>query len=162
MAIFSALSAFALRQVAGDGAENVVKAIGDRFSDRGGQLTEALRRASERAWRTLEIALAGESFWNRLDAAEDKAFRQQVRGLLESMTLTRRTTKEESRRLCLAELRAARKDGLLLGGTREDVARSARLFAGQADQLAALERERAALREMAGVLQQAGYENLAL
>src|SRR5207248_1391444 len=49
MAIFSALSTFALRQVVGEGAENVVKSLGDRLSDQGRLLVAALEKASERA-----------------------------------------------------------------------------------------------------------------
>ena len=54
----------------------------DRFSDHSKNLTNALESASDRAWRALEIALAGETFLSWLHKAEDKAFREQVRAAL--------------------------------------------------------------------------------
>src|SRR5262249_41911382 len=139
--IFAALSTFALRQVVGDGAENVTKALGDHFSDQGRLLLDALHKSNERAWKAFEVALAGESFWNKLDAAEDKALRQQIRSLLDVMPLPLLTGRGEFRRLCLKELQEACKKGLLLSGTAEEVARSASTVGG-GDQLAVLERER--------------------
>src|SRR3954471_15584143 len=145
--IFCALSTFALRQVMGDGAENVVGALGGHFSDQTRLLLDALHKSNERAWKALEVALAGEGFWNKLDAAEEKALRQQVRGLLDAMPLPLLTDRGEFRRLCMKELQDARKRGLLLGGTAEELAKSAKSVAG-GDQLAVLDHERAALRDI--------------
>ena len=66
MSIFQALSCFAFRSVLGDGSDNVVQSFGDRFGDGSLRLARALRHANERAWRALEVALAGESLWNKL------------------------------------------------------------------------------------------------
>src|SRR5256885_12037313 len=93
------LSVVALRQVVtgacqavggdlgGQAAGAVVAFLTERFTDQSGRLTEALRGANERAWKAVEIALAGESLWDRckkaLTSAEDRAFSQQVRAFLD-------------------------------------------------------------------------------
>ena len=51
----------------------------ERLFDQSLRVTGALGRASEQAWWTLELALAGESVLTVADRAEDKAFREQVR-----------------------------------------------------------------------------------
>src|SRR5438309_763414 len=43
----------------------------ERFTDHSQRLAEALQRATDRAWRTLELALAGKSFTQRLARTED-------------------------------------------------------------------------------------------
>src|SRR4051794_13365523 len=71
--IFSRMSLFALaplvsgacravgQSVLADGASSVVRFFTDRLSDGSLRVVAALADASDRAWRTLEIALAGES-----------------------------------------------------------------------------------------------------
>ena len=59
--------------------ETVVNFLDKHFTDHSLALTAAMRRAGDRAWKALEIALAGEKIWNWLDSADHKAFRQQVR-----------------------------------------------------------------------------------
>src|SRR5262245_46998250 len=100
MAILSALSSFALRQVMGEGAEGLIGTLNNRLSDQSQLLTRALQQAGERAWKAVEVALAGESLWNKLDAADDKAFRRQVRELVDALPLTGQGGKEEFRRQC--------------------------------------------------------------
>jgi hypothetical protein len=73
MNVSEALCCFALRQVVGEGAEAVVRMLGDHLDDRSQALARALTRANVRAWRALEIALAGESIWNVFDRAGDEA-----------------------------------------------------------------------------------------
>ena len=69
------------------GVESLVRALQQHFSDQSQRLTEALSRANERAWKTMEISLAGESLWSWLDSGENKALRQQVRMFLETTPL---------------------------------------------------------------------------
>src|SRR4051794_35336973 len=64
--------------------ERVANFLRQRFSDASQRLPAALRRAIDRSWRALEIALAGESLRTWLDRADDKALRQQVRLFLVS------------------------------------------------------------------------------
>src|SRR5205823_1161724 len=57
------------------------------FTDHSQKLTRALKRANERAWKALDVALAGESFWERcrlfVASGDERAFRQQLRAFLE-------------------------------------------------------------------------------
>ncbi len=87
-----------------------------RLNDASKKLPEALRRSADRAWRSLEVALAGESWWTRLrDRGEDKAFRQQVRLFLDARALDLCGRDEAFRQRCLDQLRSARKVGLIPG-----------------------------------------------
>src|ERR1700676_4645356 len=97
------------------GGKEVVEAavhfLTERFTDHSKKLTEALEVANERAWKVLEIALAGESFWERckvvLARAEDQAFRKQVRAFLDSARLELPgENPDEFRRQCLRELQS--------------------------------------------------------
>ncbi len=59
--------------------------LAQRFSDHSQRLSAALHASTRRAWEALEVALAGESFWNWLDRAEDRALRQQIRAFLDAL-----------------------------------------------------------------------------
>ena len=82
MSIFFSLSSLALRQVV-EGAcaavglkesgEAVVGFLTGRFTDQSQRLTTALRQASDNAWKALEIALAGDSLWDRCKSAVARA-----------------------------------------------------------------------------------------
>src|SRR5271163_4302855 len=103
MHISTNLCALALKQLvggacravgveAGEGAvQGVVGFLTRHFLDHSQQLTEALERGNERAWKALEVALAGDSLWDRcklvLSSGEDKAFRELVRPFLDSCSL---------------------------------------------------------------------------
>ncbi len=160
MAVFSLLSRFALYQVMGEGTEGAMRFIAERLSDQSRLLVDALRDSNDRAWKAMEVALAGEGLWNKLDKAEDKAFRQQIRTLLDAMPLPVLTGRNEFRRKCLEELQAARKQGMLLSGSVQD-ATAPGSFARQGDQTALVEREKETLKEMSAVLDRAGHRNLA-
>src|SRR5262245_46752748 len=157
MAIFQALSCFAFRQTLGDGGDGLLASLADRFGDCSKRLARALRHANERAWRALEVALAGESLRNKLDAVEDKAFRQHVRAFLDAMPLPELTGKEEYRRRCLCDLRDAWRKGLLIGHlVPEELARVDSTFSTFGDPQALLEAERAALAGLADEVDRAG------
>src|SRR5262249_61357676 len=123
----------------------------------------ALRKANERAWQALEVALAGESLWNKLDDANDKAFRQQVRAFLDATPLESLPSHgPEFRQQCLRELRAARKSGLLLADQLrpDDLAKRAADFARFEDPAALLEREGQVLDGIVGERREAGHASL--
>jgi len=99
MGIIQSLSVLALRQVVNGalqavgvsgGGDAVATFLIERFTDHSQRLTAALTTSNEKAWKALEIALAGESLWNLLDRTEDKAFRQQVRAFLDTIPEGRR------------------------------------------------------------------------
>jgi hypothetical protein len=103
MRISANLSALALRQLIGGACsavgvapgesaiEGVVGFLTRHFIDHSQRISEALRHTNERAWKALEVALAGESLWDRcklmLASGEDKAFREQVRPFLDACPL---------------------------------------------------------------------------
>jgi hypothetical protein len=63
--------------------EGIADFLGKRFVDHSQRLNKALARSSDRAWRAVELALAGNSWWDRckltLSSAETRAFREQVK-----------------------------------------------------------------------------------
>src|SRR6202011_5959743 len=69
MGIVQHLSALALGpavKTACDAAGGLAAALAARFKDNSQRLGQALARANERAWQTLEVALAGDSWWQRV------------------------------------------------------------------------------------------------
>src|SRR4051812_41893117 len=73
MSIIVDLSAIALRQVVPAalkavgvevGGEAVARFLLERFVDQSQALTKALQTTNERAWKPMEVALAGESWWD--------------------------------------------------------------------------------------------------
>jgi formylglycine-generating enzyme required for sulfatase activity/tetratricopeptide (TPR) repeat protein len=174
MAIFQRLAAFGVRQLVDGafstvglnaGADAVVGLLAARFTDHSRKLTVALETANERSWKALEIALAGDSFWDRckvvLSSGDDKAFREQVRAFLDANPLS--ADSAGVRDVCLQELRTARKNKLLAGGSLDPkaLAQQAGAFAGFADPQAVLTAEWQAVDHMAEELRQAGHANLA-
>src|SRR5207237_10188166 len=109
---------------AGEGAGGgVVTVLTRHFCDHSRRLLEALRDSNDRAWRAVEVALAGDSLWDRcklvMASGDEKAFREQVRPFLDSCSLAELQGRDAYRQASLSELRAARKAGLLTEGTLE-------------------------------------------
>ena len=111
MSLVSTLIGFGLRQVIGDGAEKAVEeaveAVKQYFRDHGQALPRALAAASDRAWRTLGVALAGDGFCDQVKrlfaSGDDKGFRKQVAHFLSSGRLGFEETPVQFRRRCLEE-----------------------------------------------------------
>jgi tRNA A-37 threonylcarbamoyl transferase component Bud32 len=144
--------------------EKVTGFIVKRFTDHGDRLPKALSAASDRAWRALEVALAGESLWSWFDKAEDKAFRQQVRDFLAAAPHEGQVSHDENfRKLCLAELRAARKDKLLTATSirPRDLAREAGNFARYSQPQHLIDAQWGAVCRIAQTVDGAGYKYLA-
>jgi tRNA A-37 threonylcarbamoyl transferase component Bud32 len=172
MGIIQSLSIIAVKQVAYGasrmlgvmGVEAISRFLGNHFSDNSRRLSLALQSANSRAWNALEIALAGESLWNKLDDGDDKAFRQQLRSYLDLAPLGDTPAREpDFRAQCLRELRAARKSGLLLGTSIQtaDLAQQAAELVPQGDAPGLLEREWQALNQISALLKEAGHASLA-
>jgi hypothetical protein len=170
MGIVRSLSLLALHQVARGaaqaaglaGVESVARFLGRHFTDHSQRLVASLRGANERAWQALEVALAGESLWGKLDEADDRAFRQQVRVFLDAAPLAGLPSHgAEFRQQALRELRAARKAGLLLTGplVPDDLADAAGL--ARLDGSGLLEEQWRSLEALAEPLRQAGHSALA-
>src|SRR5262245_39941427 len=71
--------------------DGVAGLLTQRFVDHSQVLTRALQKASAHAWKALEVALAGDSFWDKcklvFSSVDDKAFREQVRPFLDACPL---------------------------------------------------------------------------
>lgn len=176
MNIVLSLSALAVRQLV-DGAcaalgvresgEKVVAFLTERFTDHSGRLNDALQSANERAWKALEVALAGDTFWERcrvlVARAEDKTFGLQVRAFLDVVPFPELTGKTAFRQKCLEELRAARKARILTsdGLQARQLAKQTVALARFGNPAAVLDAEWRAVVGMAGEIKQAGYTNLA-
>src|SRR5436190_24166340 len=112
MGMVQSLSMIALRQVAVGashaaglvGVDAVARFLGDHFSNNSQRLSRALKDANGRAWNALEVALAGESLWQKLDNADDRAFRTQLRVFLDSAPLAELSGQgDDFRQQCLRE-----------------------------------------------------------
>jgi len=127
-----------------------------RLAEQGQRSATVLERTSDRAWKALEVALAGVPWWNRcrvlLEPGEDLALGDPVEAYLSSVTLP---DGEEAERLqCLADLRAARRAELLSGANElETVADLA--VNGQVPD------DGSAMGAIAGALREAGFTSLA-
>ena len=147
--------------------DGVVSFLVQRFTDHSQALVRALQKSNEQAWKALEIALAGDSFWDRcklaFHSAEDKAFREQLRPFLDACPLAELNGKAPFRQDCLRELRTAARANLLTAGALDPkaLARAAGAFARYDDPQAVLDAEGEALVQMADDLRGAGYANLA-
>ncbi len=174
MGMFQNLSTLAFRQFV-EGAcqavgvttgektvQGVVDFLSRHFRDHSLTLTTAMQKANDHAWRAMEVALAGESLWNWLDKADNKAFRQHVRTFLETTPLDGLPGHvPQFRQKCLKELREARKQGLL-GGSLEPSALAQHVgeFARFSDPESVLNAEWQALSLMAEELEKQDYNHL--
>ncbi len=137
-------------------AENVRS----RFTDHSERLTEALALSNERAWKTIEIALGRQGFWDRFASAEDKALRDQVKAFLESALAE---DDADFLTTCLKELRQARAKGHLTVSDEfrpESLAEEVGPFARFDDPEALLAAECAVVEEVAREFQRLGYRHL--
>jgi hypothetical protein len=179
MAIVQHLSVLAVRSLfegfcksigfeAGAAADAAVKFLGNRFTDHSARLNEALQRATSNSWRALELALAGDSWWDKVKVSlarrEDQAFREQVGAFLRMTPLAGLPSHPpEFRQQALRDLRAAQKAGVLTAGGIDPQALAQRSspFARFADPQALLDAEWQAIEAVIGVLRDANYSALA-
>jgi serine/threonine protein kinase len=167
MGIVQSMCALALQPVGGEGAGALVNSLLDHFSDRGQLVVNALRTANERAWKALEIALLGNSWWQQLKGVlrpkEDQAFAQQVRAFLDGLPLEALAGQpDELRKVCLGELQQARQKKLLTEGnlSTAELARQVKPSLGSNPD-GVLKARLEALRGVGEELRGAGYPRLA-
>ncbi|MBN9516938.1 hypothetical protein J0H58_00235, partial [bacterium] len=128
MRVLARLSVFALAPLVGgvcraagvaaaaEGASAVARFLADRLSDQSLRVADALRDAADRAWATLDRALAGDSALAAVDRAEDRAFREQLRLFVLAAQCDGRATADPTFvPRCRDELAAAKAAGLLAG-----------------------------------------------
>jgi len=158
----------ALGLVAGPAAaEGVVGFLSRRFLDHSQTLMDALEQANQKAWRALEVALAGDSLWDRVKlvftSGDDKAFRAQLQPFLAACPMAELNGRDQFRQDCLRELRAAGKANLLIAGSVDaaSLALEAGVFARFDDPQSLLNAEFEALERMASEFRDLGFPNLA-
>ncbi len=147
-------------KIAGDWVKKAVEGVRSHFTDHSERLTEALAQSNEKAWKTIEIALGGQRFWDRFASAEDQALREQVKSFLESAV-----QEDDPGYLTasLKELRQARAKGHLTtseGFRPEILAEEVGPFARFDDPEALLAAECSLVEEIARELQRLGYRHL--
>jgi serine/threonine protein kinase len=155
-------------EAVGASGEALVGFLTNRFTDHSQRLQHALQRANERAWKALEIALAGDSWWDRckvaLASGQEKGFRAQVQAFLDATPLPGLAGgSPEFCHQALRQLQAARKAGVLTRGNLEpkQLAQQAGAFARFGDPTSVLDAEWKAVDEMSGELREYGYPVLA-
>jgi hypothetical protein len=161
------LASLALRCTTGL-SDTTVSALADRFSDASQRMSAALQSATDRAWRTLEISLAGSSWLDRakgvLASREEQVLRGQVQAFLQSHALAELDKQGASfRQACLKELQRARKAKLIPGADLhvDEAASEAQTFARYTDPKQLVAAELQAVTVVADDLKRAGYAELA-
>jgi hypothetical protein len=161
MVLLQTLSTLALRPLAPLGADLFGRLVASRFTDHSQDLPRALAVAVDRAWGAVEVALLGDSLPERwrtwLAPAEVRAFRREVAALLAERG------EPDVRRVCLRQLREARRAGLLpdTGHGAEALVRRAGTLAGFTGPKALLRAAWEALAETGPALRAAGHDDLA-
>src|SRR5262249_21275783 len=106
MPVCECLSAFVLG-VAQHQADALFLLAVNHTSDHSRRLLDALEAANRKAWRSLEIALAGESLWTWFDREETKALRREIQAFIATVEFPELAGKAEYRARCLRDLREA-------------------------------------------------------
>jgi hypothetical protein len=134
MALLQQLVGFTLRQVIGDAAEDVnsaaveigeavggvggrvLKVVGNHFRDHSHTLPRALKRANDKSWHALGVALGGNGLFDWLKrqfaSGDDKGLRKQVDEFLKCDAASFPGTSDQFRKDCLKEYQRAGKAGL--------------------------------------------------
>ena len=114
MKIVQTLICYGLRQVVGDVADKAVDLVAERLTNEGDALPQAVKEANDRAWRALNVALAGDSYWEKfkryaLGDATQRALRQQIEIVLGELAKANKTQLELVRANCLNDLMRLRR-----------------------------------------------------
>jgi serine/threonine protein kinase len=143
-----------------DSVGPIVQWLIERYSDPSGKLPAALLKATDRAWRAVEVGLVGPTLLDRLiDRGEDRGFRLRVQQFVEAIPLEDRGIDKKQ---VLVDLSRARRAGAIPGAgpPAETLANeAARFFRYSPNELIEAE-----FREVAAIgpgLRRAGYVALA-
>jgi formylglycine-generating enzyme required for sulfatase activity len=126
--------------IAGKAAAPVIQFVEQRFTDHSSTLPKALTNANNRAWQSLSIALAGDSFLDKINvffaSGDYKGMREQVQHFLQDKNIGFEGASADFRRRCLIELKMAKQAGKLTVPNPlapKDVARQTASFQRYAD-----------------------------
>ncbi len=145
----------------GDWAKDGIKKVRDHFTDHSEDLTKALTRANDQAWKTIEVALGGKCLLDRLASADDRGLRDSIVKFLDAVVLPAESPNFLAS--CLAELRTARAkhhlttDGLFDPATLADELGP---FACYDDPEGLFDAERTAVKDVSHELRRLGYQHL--
>ncbi len=137
------------------------------FTDNSMRINNALKSAQNKGWKALEIALAGDSFWEKCkihaSSGDEKALGQQVRVFLDSVPLPVLKNNSDFRKKCLEELRAVRKNNSVFNDNLDinDLARQTAQLSRFGDSTILVENEFQILLDMGTTLNEHGYSSLA-
>lgn len=166
MKILVNLASLALKCTTGM-SESTVGLVADQFSDTSQRMSKALQAASERAWKTLEVSLAGTSWLDKAKGAmasrEEQVLRGQITAFLQNSLLTELEEQGPAfRQTCLKELQRAKKAKLIPWGDLHiaEAAAEAERFARYEDPKQVIAAELQSLMAVADDLTQAGYPHL--
>jgi len=177
MNIVQGLCCLALQQVVGGACKALgigEGKVGDitpflvrHFTDHSQKLEQALSTANKQAWKALEIALAGDSVWDRCKklfaSADQVGFAHQVRAFLDGNPMREMAgTSPETRQAYLRELQKAQKEGLLQVQhlAPNELARQVGSFARFADPQDRVRNELGLIADLATMLRTRGYPRL--
>jgi serine/threonine protein kinase len=159
--IVESVSAFAFSFVSGDRVDLLFRLVMDHTSDHSKKILRLLEGCNRKAWRALEVALAGESLWTSLDRTETRALRDQIRKFLAAVELPGVNDRAQFRAACLTDLREALSKGVLLGNlVTGELAEKAGHFARFSDHQALVRAEKDALVRLGQEVQAAGFQAL--
>ncbi len=117
MPALTALFEFGLQQVLDLAGPWTVDLLKKHFVDHGQALPKAIARANDRAWQSLSIALAGDSFVAQVKtffaSGDKKGIAAQIKEFVDSNAASVQGATPEDRKMCLAELKKAKQAGLL-------------------------------------------------
>lgn len=156
MSLVMRLAVLAVNQVLGDRADSLLSFLDGQFGGHASRLDQALHRASDRAWRSLEVAAAAESWWGActdlLVPADEKELRRQVRAFLDALPPDEMPAALRAR--VPGEIQAARVAGLIPGPlpSPAQVKAGVESLACCADQAARARREQEELAGLSRVL----------
>lgn len=118
MGLITKLAAFTLHQAIGEAGTRAVAWIERYYADPTQALPLAMTRANDQTWRVIELALAGDGLGDRMCRLFASGT---LCGVLTPLRERVGHLGEDFRHVCLAELRAARKAGLLEAGTKREL-----------------------------------------
>src|SRR5262245_23253222 len=117
MALVSAVVAFSLRQASIESGEQVVEKVRDWFIDPGLDLHKAIKKANERTWYAMILALGGDGWVDRIRglwaAADVRGVRDQVQAFLRHAGMGMDALPQKFRKNCLDELKQLKARGRL-------------------------------------------------
>jgi serine/threonine protein kinase len=153
--IFSILCSCACKYVGIDGVDQIVGWFSQHLSDHGQRLTKALTASNDKAWKALEVALAGESLLDKFARGEDRALRAQIAAYIGQLPMPELDGKQQYRKQILQNIRDARKSALIFGRLApETLASRAGPMADRGNPQKVLAAEKQALLDMAAVLKE--------